>query len=83
MTITERSVWKAVGIRNEALWCVRDWGSLWGSAIWDVYGARDYGVCGGYRLDCPSLCAEVRGDQLGKFIAVVQEMMMVWKGLKQ
>lgn len=46
-------------------------------------GARDYGVCGGYRLDCPSLCAEVRGDQLGKFIAVVQEIMMVWKGLKQ
>lgn len=35
------------------------------------------------RLDCPSLCAEVQGDQLGKFIAVVQEMMMVWKGLKQ
>lgn len=40
MTVTERSVWKAVGIRNEALWCVRDWGSLWGSAIWDVYGSQ-------------------------------------------
>lgn len=35
-------------------------------------GARDYGGCGGYRLDCPSLCAEMQGDQLGKFIAVVQ-----------
>lgn len=46
-------------------------------------GARDYGGCGGYRLDCPSLCAEEQGDRLGKFIAVVQQMMMIWKGLKQ
>lgn len=44
-------------------------------------GARDDGGCGGYRLDCPSLCAEVQGDQLGKFIAVVQEMVTIWKGL--
>lgn len=42
VAFTETSVWKAIGVRNGALWCALDWGGLWEPAMMLAVVVRDW-----------------------------------------
>lgn len=99
VTVAERSVWKAERVSNEALWCVRARGGLWGPAKWDVYGSQGswwlrwlqtglfLSVCRGAGPSARNVCCSSPrdGDGLERAVAAKWKMSSeyIWRRVSQ
>lgn len=71
VAVTGRSAGKATGLIMGALWCVRYWGGVWWSAVWDGYGGQASTVACWLETGEALWVPEEWEGRLGEFIAVV------------